>query len=100
MAAKKTDKPEGLTSPAAQEILDNPIEMLKVTGIPIKKASFHKTIASLVDGTPEYQYYHPDGTQKKTRKALMWYTPAGLLIEQLGRHKMIPLANVSDTELL
>lgn len=77
-----------------------PVDVLKENGIPVKKATFHKTISSLVDGTPEYQYYHPDGTHKKSRKAFMWYTPSGLLIEQNNKYKMVPLANVSDTELL
>lgn len=103
MAAKK----ELLEQAGIQPTISRPTaETLKENGIPIKCATFHKTINSIVDGTPEYQYYHPGGTNKKSRTARMWYTPTGLLIEQSGsldqtlRHKLIPLANVSDTELL
>lgn len=108
MAAKK---PVGLNSPIAMEFIEEKtepvgmpiataLEILKESGLQLKSATFHKTIRSLFDGSPEYTFYSPEGTQKRQRKANMWYTPAGLLIEQAGKYKMIPLANVADTELL
>lgn len=76
------------------------IESLKMTGIPVKAAFFHRTVLSMsvAGGTPEHALYD-GGTDKKSRLAKMWYTPSGLLIEQKGLYKMVPLANVSDTNL-
>jgi hypothetical protein len=78
----------------------NQIEYLKNTGIPISLCVFHRTILSALNEPETALYSH--GTSKKSRLAKMWYTPNGLLVEQKDKldniiHKLIPLANVSDT---
>lgn len=79
------------------------IVSLKSMGIPLRKAVFHRTVVSLIGGSPENAFYDDRNQVKKaqkSRQALMWYTPNGLLVEQVGKHKLIPLANVSDTDVL
>jgi hypothetical protein len=73
-------------------------EELKKIGIPVTRVVFHDTVTSRTPGhAPETALYleHP----KKSRVAKMWYTPHGLLTEQAEGYKMIPLANVKDTDL-
>lgn len=86
------------TQPDTETVSGITPETLKANSLPVAIATFHKAIISMVDGTPEYQFRH--NAPKKSRVASMWYTPHGLLIEQRGRHKMVPLASVADTELL
>lgn len=80
------------------------IVALIAMGIPIRKATFHRTVIfdlGISGGTPEHAYYSPDwGGLEKSKKhkiARMWYTPHGLVAEQQGVWKIVPLANVSDT---
>lgn len=76
------------------------IQLMKDEGLELSKVTFHKTVASLVDGTPEYQFYHPTGTHKKSRRAHLWWHESGILIEQNSKAKVLPLADVADNELL
>lgn len=69
-------------------------------GIPVRKAVFHRSVIfDYAGGTPETAYYSADWSKemKKYKVANMWYTPHGLVCEQNGLFKIIPLANVSDT---
>lgn len=81
---------------------DQIVKELKASGLKLSKAIFHNTVESHPlnknDYSPEYALYAV--TTKKERKADMWYTPTGLLIEQPGGRKLIPLAQVKDTDLL
>lgn len=75
------------------------LEALKKMGLPLSRVVFHDTITSKdKDNLPEFAMYasHP----KKNREAKIWYTPHGVLLQQRGGHKIIPLANVKDTDLI
>lgn len=85
------------------------IESLIADGIPLQKVILHRTVTSNSSfkpgvpipgnaGEPEQAFYAINPT--KTRTANLWYTPHGVVIEQKGRYKIIPLANVSDTNVL
>lgn len=76
------------------------LAQLMENGIPIRKAVFHRTVIfDYAGGTPEYAFYSPEWSKdiKKNRVAKMWYTPHGLICEQNGHFKIVPLATVSDT---
>lgn len=98
----------GETSVSA-ESAPNVFELIK-TGIPLQMAVFHRTILSHGDkqggtGIPETGLFSPAPkgspmAAKPSRTANMWFTPHGIVIEQRGRYKIIPLANVSDTNVL
>lgn len=96
--------PRGIPNKKSEEeVQDSPqqdnIEHLKRIGLPIKRAVFHDTVQSRTkDNMPNFAYYNEH--QKKDRKAKMWYTHIGLLMEQEDGHKIIPLANVKETDLL
>lgn len=77
----------------SKQILD-----LVETGIPLQMAVFHRTVRSVL-GEPETAFYS-SGSNKPSRTANMWYTPHGLVVEQRGHYKIIPLANISDTIVL
>jgi hypothetical protein len=67
---------------------------MKLSGIPIKKAVFHKTVEAF-DGSPETAFYQKG---KPTRTANMWLTPYVLICEQVKGHRVIvPLANIGYT---
>jgi len=68
------------------------------TGIPITMAVFHRTVRSHT-GEPETAFFDPDfkPAPKPSKAATMYYTPHGLVCDQKGKFKIIPLANVSDT---
>lgn len=83
--------------PASRDQFD--VESLIAMGIPIKAAIFHDTIRFGVQGVPEFALYDPSEGSKASRTAKMWYTPAGLLCQQGKNQKLIPLANVKDTDL-
>lgn len=77
---------------ALQDLIEN--------GIPVRKAVFHRTVIfDYAGGTPETAFYCESWSKdmKKNKIAKMWYTPHGLVCEQAGLFKIIPLANVSDT---
>lgn len=80
-------------SPQVQALIDS--------GIPIRFAIFHRAIRSHM-GEPETGMWDPscDKATKISRVGKMWYTPHGLVIDQGGKFKIIPLANVSDTDVL
>lgn len=61
-------------------------------------AVFHRAVRSHM-GEPETAFYNPEPNMKPSRVANMWYTPHGLVCEQKGKYKIIPLANVSDTNI-
>lgn len=89
-----------IQAPPTLTILEQ-IEFMKASGIPLSYCVFHRAILSAMN-EPETALFSE--TPKSKRKAKMWYTPNGLLIEQrnhLGKmkHKIIPLANVSDTDI-
>lgn len=82
--------------------LPKQLEELIENGIPVRKAVFHRTVLfDYAGGTPESAFFSPEWAQdvKKQRVAKMWYTPHGLVCEQNGMWKIVPLANVSDTTL-
>lgn len=69
-------------------------------GIPVRKATFHRTVLfDYTGGTPEYAFYSKEWSKdvRPNRVANMWYTPHGLICEQNGHFKIVPLATVSDT---
>lgn len=89
---KTQAKPKG-PSKQIQELID--------IGVPLKMAVFHRAILSYGtenSGTPETALWSIGG--KPMRTAKLWYTPHGLVTEQRGIYKIIPLANVSDTTVL
>lgn len=85
-------------------------EILIESGIPLQMAVFHRTVLSHGDkqggtGIPETGLFAPSPkgspqAAKPSRTANMWYTPHGVVVEQRGRYKIIPLANVTDTNVL
>lgn len=87
------------TSYAPSLSADMTIDSMKSTGIPLKAAIFHDTVRFGVKGTPEFAFYAPSEKSKPSRTAEMWYTPHGLLATQNGLTKLIPLANVKDTDV-
>lgn len=103
-AKKKTDQTteqyeaEGYGADTFAKTMANPVDVLKANGIRLKKVTYHKTVNSS-KGEPEYTFYD-GGTHRASRNARLWYTTAGILMEQGGMHKLIPLANAADTELL
>jgi hypothetical protein len=94
---KKTEK-EYKDATALIDLIDS--------GIPLHSAVFHRSILShggSQGGEPETGLYSPKNkgaAPKPSRTANLWYTPHGVVIEQKGRYKIIPLANVSDTNVL
>jgi hypothetical protein len=92
--SKKIEKPKE-PSPQMKALIE--------IGIPIRLAVFHRAVRSGgKDGTPENAFYAKTdkGNPVPSRIAKMWYTPHGLVTEQAGVYKIIPLANVSDTFVL
>lgn len=84
------------------------ISKLIELGVPLQMAVFHRTILSYGGnrgGEPETALFAPapkgkPPTAKPSRTANLWYTPHGIVVEQKGRYKLIPLANCSDTNIL
>lgn len=80
------------------EIPDKIHELIQ-SGIPLHMAVFSKTVRSRMSAElPEFAFYDQGG--KHSRTAKMWYTPHGVVTEQNGKYKIIPLANVTDTNVL
>lgn len=93
--AKTVNQPEVTDiNPKIQSLID--------IGIPLQMAIFHDTVRSFEgNGTPEYQYYHQNkDTHKTSRIAKLWYTPHGVVMEKLGKYKLIPLAALKDSFVL
>lgn len=83
------------------EPLNSKIQGLLDIGIPLKVAIFHDTVRSFEgNGTPEFAYYDPSEKCQASRKANLWYTPHGVVMEKNGKYKLIPLANCKDTFVL
>lgn len=81
-----------------------PIELKSLidNGIPLRKAVFHTTVIfDYAAGMPMHAFYSEDWSKdmKKNKVARMWYTPYGVICEQAGFWKLVPLANVADTML-
>ncbi len=97
---EKKDGKRGLKAPEVKQPAG--LEMIKKlieSGIPLRQAIFNKTVLSWRN-EPENAFYSPQapGRQPKpSRTANLWYTPHGVVTEQGGVYKIIPLANVSDT---
>jgi hypothetical protein len=89
--------PKKKQAPKLEERTMKLIEELIEIGIPVKFASFHKAVNSQLGNTPEFNFY--EDSNKASRRAKMWYTPHGLLTNQEGKYKIIPLANVADTTI-
>lgn len=90
--------PKGIpNSTANKDSFD--VQTLMDMGIPVKAAVFHDTIRFGIQGVPEFALYDPSEKSKSSRTAKMWYTPAGLLCQQGKYTKLVPLANVKDTDL-
>lgn len=88
-AQKKTKVPAGV-----QELID--------IGIPLKNVIFLEPVLSY-KREPENAFYSPlsEGRQAKpSRTGSIWYTPHGVVVEQHGMYKIIPLSNVKDTDVL
>lgn len=84
----------------AKKEMPDQIKALITDGIPLQMAVFQKTVRSgHAAGTPETAFY-ASGTSVVSRIAKMWYTPHGVVTEQQGVYKIIPLASVSDTIVL
>lgn len=84
--------------------LNKQIMALIETSIPIRRAVFHDTVTSST-GEPEFAFYDQekiDGkpAAKPSRLAKLYYTPIGLIVDQKGKIKLIPLANVKDSDVL
>lgn len=79
--------------PVLQTLIDN--------GIPLRRAIFHDNIlfTHCKECSPETSLFSPEWAKnvKRFRKANMWFTPHGLVCEQEGEYKIVPLANVKDT---
>lgn len=75
------------------------IQALIEIGIPLKKVVFSRTVMSF-ENQPEFALFTPEPNLKASRIAKMWYTPHGVVCEQKGLYKIIPLANVLDTVVL
>ena len=67
------------------------------SGIPVDHARFHQPINN-VDNVPESQMSAK--TDNKSRKANMWLTADGLVLEQKGKYIIVPLSNVIFTHAL
>lgn len=94
----KKDKPIKKPHPGIQELID--------AGIPLQMVTFNRTVRSF-KGEPETAFYHrtghiagPQRDAKPSRTAKIWFTPHGVVTEQDGFYKVIPLANVIDTIVL
>lgn len=74
------------------------IDLMIENAIPIQMAVFHRTVRAHT-GEPESAFFDPDfkPAPKPSKAAIMYYTPHGLVCDQKGKFKIIPLANVSDT---
>lgn len=96
--SKKTTETTELT-PSALPTPEITIGSIKEFGIKLKSCTFHKAIKSLVDGTPEYTYYD-SSNPKANRIAKMWYYRDGVLMAVGDRHKILPLAQIAETEVL
>ncbi len=92
----KALNPKTKSEPSA-EVLKQ-INEMKVAGIPLQMVVFNKTVRT-AGGEPETALFHASAV-KATRLAKLWYTPHGVLIEQAGVYKIIPLAAVNDTTVL
>jgi len=76
------------------------LKQLIESGIPLRKVVFGRTV--IFEGqnaTPEFAFYDPNHSQGSiaNRKAKLWYTPHGVICEQRGVYKLVPLSNVIDT---
>ena len=84
-----------------KEINQQGVDYIIDTGIPVKRVVFHDTVLSYGDGsqgTPEFAFYATNA--KPSRTAIMWYHALGLLLEQKGKYKIVPLANVKEVDLV
>lgn len=97
MKQKKSKKSP--TDGAEKSDINPLIATLIEEGIELRFAQFGKPVLSYLK-TPEYAFYTPEDNLKKERAAKMWFTPHGLVTEQKGHYKIIPLANIVDTIVL
>lgn len=87
--------------PKKIEIKKASIETIIGEGLPVSRVVFHDTVLSYGDqasGIPEFAFYATSA--KPSRTAIMWYHSLGLLLEQKGRYKLVPLANVKESDLV
>lgn len=90
------DELAGVELSLDSDIINN-INLMKASGIPVKKAVFSKTVTGW-NGNPEMSFYESGAGTISSRIAKMWYTPGGLLCEQeKGYRVLVPLANVTFT---
>jgi hypothetical protein len=78
------------------------LQTLMDSGILIRQAIFHDTVKfNSKNDTPENQYFSPAwaSNMRPNKKANMWFTPHGLVMERNGEFKIIPLANCKDLTL-
>lgn len=92
----QTESETTLSTPPTPEIT---LGSIKELGIPLLSCTFHKAVQSLIDGTPEYKYYD-HGSMKVNRNAKLWYYRDGVLMSAGQKHKLIPLAQVAESEVL
>lgn len=84
------------------------IQSLIDIGVPLSMAVFNRTVLSYGGNSgaePETALYAPApkgkaASAKPSRTANLWYTPHGVVVEQKGRYKVIPLGAVNDTNVL
>lgn len=103
-AAEKLKEAEAKPSKPKLKLVQPPVAMAKVQalidiGIPLRKVVFGRTVVSIT-GEPEFAFYSPEPNLRPSRVAKLWYTPHGIVCEQAGSYKIIPLANVLDTFVL
>ncbi len=94
-AQPKKAKPKAIISSDNKKLL----ESLTENAIELRRCVFFRTISSRGgEGFTESALHNVD--TKPSRVGRMWYTPHGVVIEQTRGFKIIPLANVTDTDIL
>ncbi len=92
----KETKKKASTKTVESKAIPTGVQALIDIGIPVRFAVFVKPVRSCL-GTPETAFFAQEPNMKSQKVAKMWFTPHGLVTEQKGTYKIIPLANVSDT---
>ncbi len=105
---KRTKEYKAKSVDSSQSIMEK-IEALIAIGIPLERAVFHSDILSYGAnraGIPETGLFAPPTksgkvhTTKASKTANIWFTPNVVIIEQNGRFKLIPSANLKDSDVL
>lgn len=89
----------GLRNIVPSKKIDQVKELIEA-GIELRMVRFHNPVNSVIEGTPEYAYYHAEPGLKPHRVARMWFTPHCLVLEQVGVYKLMPLSDIAESTVL